>query len=106
MAENHDTRIASVRQRPMVERVAVAIRVASLANQGIVAVDDVVLTPNERKAYLPLARAAIEALRKPTNAMENSGVDVALEHGCLMDESETNRIWEAYLDAALFGEGI
>jgi hypothetical protein len=47
----------------MVERVALAIRKAMLANQSVEVAEAVVLTPNERKALFPLARAAIEAMR-------------------------------------------
>ena len=59
------------------------------------------LDPLDQDVFRAYARAAIEAMREPTERMENAAVDAAIPLGYIMDEGETNAIWTAMLDAAL-----
>lgn len=57
--------------------------------------------PTERAAWLANARTAIEALRKPSEAMEIAGHEVLVDSWRRSAET----VWAAMIDAALSEEG-
>jgi hypothetical protein len=83
----------------MVERVARAIGVGLAANRGVVRSIYHDLTPNERKALLPLARHAIGAMREPSEAMIATADDAYDQ--CTDTGDFYGFIWRAMIDAAL-----
>jgi hypothetical protein len=56
--------------------------------------------------YAPLARAAIEAMRMMTPAMDREGYDAGIRNACdtscaAMTDYRVTKIWTAMIDAAL-----
>lgn len=98
----------------MIEKVAKAIAVADL-NASAKSLPDV---PMETMAeyvrlavedghYQAMARAAIEAMREPTDAMLDDGRDRAndyLDCGCYSSQETVGECWKAMIDAALNGK--
>lgn len=89
----------------MIERVAVAIRRDKFRRTGRESVfDETAITDNERSE----ARAAIEAMREPTEAMLTAG---GYEFdGCTSDPGERCHtgihVWHGMIDAALSGPQV
>jgi hypothetical protein len=84
----------------MVEKVARAIATAVGERDPL---DPKFLTES---AYGDMARAAIAAMRVPTEAMWASGAITAHETAILsMRKQQAVRIWQAMIDAALEGKG-
>ena len=94
----------------MVERVARAIYEASTLVMGDDAPDDWAdIGPDHDKAraeWAKLARAAIEAMREPTNEMTVVGWKFAETRDAILGNGEIDALWRAMIDAALAeGEG-
>jgi len=83
-----------------VEGVAKAIAARDL-DEGDGFYDWFALTEEVTDKYLAMARAAIDAMREPTEAMVNAGYDV----GYSPDPLPTDEVWRAMIDAALSHEG-
>jgi hypothetical protein len=55
-----------------------------------------------REAWISSARAAIEAMHEPTEAMEMAGNDALSDNGvCPVDDSDAPLAWRAMIDEAL-----
>lgn len=84
----------------MIERVARAIALASLDPETREAVD-----PDRWEvadSYHDLARAAIEAMREPTENMLDFGACYEDQDHDIFDEGDISRdVWRAMIDAAL-----
>lgn len=87
----------------MIERVAIAIKRAALAGYFTTGSDGM-------DGYKHVARAAIEAMREPTEAMVRAGCGADIPGGqwgeptfreSSIDENDCPVIWAAMLDAAL-----
>lgn len=98
----------------MVEKVANAIAVAdlnasamSLPYVSMEAMSEYVRLAVEDGHYKAMARAAIEAIREPTDAMLDDGRDRAndyLDCGCYASQETAGECWKAMIDAALNGK--
>lgn len=97
----------------LIERLARAIRVALAANQGVEADVNSPMTPNEKRAYLPVARAALAEIEaagyavvpvEPTEAMV-SAWSIAFpndpkDNGTWSDDQCARADWSAMLSAS------
>jgi hypothetical protein len=86
----------------MIERVAAAI--ADRLGEGAAFLDDshpdFHATVHTAEHYLDVARAAIEAMREPTESMATNSFATAYNRGPYGDK-EVRRIYRAMIDAAL-----
>lgn len=95
------------------ERVARAIRNASVANQGIEPLPHAALTPNERKAYEPIALAALTEIQRthaivPMEVIEFLRGSAPLDGVWFGDKHPTEKgafWWRRRLAAPAIGEG-
>lgn len=94
----------------LVERLARAVRVALAANQGVEADVNSPMTPNEKRAYLPVARACLAELSaagyavvpvEPTEEMSERGGYwwYATLHNSKGQKENGDIIWAAMLAA-------
>ena len=79
----------------MIERVAMAIH-----EQSLVTVGWKFLSNAERNSYVLCATAVIEAMRKPTAAMESKCLTLLWSKADISDERPVE-LWQAMIDAAL-----
>ena len=47
------------------------------------------------------ARAVLERLREPSNAVVDAGIDVLTERGCNPMSGDAEAVWQAMIDATL-----
>lgn len=85
----------------MIERVARQIFETNITVYLRLSMDFSEQTVSVQEQYRGLARAAIEAMREPTEAMEEAALDVRP----LMLPDSPREVWEAMIDAALNEEG-
>lgn len=84
----------------MIERVARAILAAHdhTTNDGAIGGFET-MTPDWQECYRGMALAAIEALREPTDEMQNSCTEEAV--GYYSDGPDLRIVWQVMIDAAL-----
>jgi len=93
----------------LIDLVARAIRVALAANQGVEADVNSPMTPNEKRAYLPVARACLAELSaagyavvpvEATVEMEDAGQEII--GPCYVNElmADPGKVWSAMIARA------